>query len=130
VLIPRCYCFKRVRKEEASDMDSTTDLVCNDMVTEEMNTIQKAEILPGNVAVTPEFIRNWTVKNSCPVAAAAQTSITKEDKETRHGTLSPSCKVIFLNRSKRPCGVLVKATGLPNCFRSFLMGYWLCASNN
>jgi len=31
------------------------------MVTEEMNAVQKAKLLPGIAAITPKFIQKWTI---------------------------------------------------------------------
>ena len=61
------------------------DLFC-DVITDEMNTVQKAELMPGIGAVTPEFIRNWTVSTHqglvpCTqriLLAGAETSLAKE----------------------------------------------------
>ncbi len=69
---------------------TTLDLFC-DVVTEEMNAIQKAELLPGIAAITPEFIRNWTVSSHQAIApcilhillAAAQTSTAKEKNKKK-----------------------------------------------
>ena len=32
-----------------------------DVIMQEMNSVQKAELLPGIAAATPEFIKNWTI---------------------------------------------------------------------
>jgi hypothetical protein len=32
-----------------------------DVITQEINNVQKVELLPGIAAITPEFIKNWTI---------------------------------------------------------------------
>ena len=67
------------------------DLVC-DVITEEMNLVQKAEQLPGIAAITPEFIKNWTVSTYHELApcllhmlsVAAQTSTAEEKNKKKH----------------------------------------------
>jgi len=68
----------------------TVDLFCA-VVTEEMNAVQKAELLPGIAAITPDFIRNWTVSSHQELApclmhillAAAQTPTAKEKNKVK-----------------------------------------------
>ena len=70
------------------------DLFC-DVATEEMSAVQKAELLPGLTAVTPEFIQNWTVSTHQVLApciqlillAAAQTSTAKEKNKKKNPDL-------------------------------------------
>ena len=63
-----------------------------DVITQEINNVQKAELLPGIAAITPEFIKNWTMSphrelSPCllrVLSTAAQTADAKkkQDKET------------------------------------------------
>jgi hypothetical protein len=70
----------------------TVNLFC-ETITEEMNYVQKAELLPGITAITPEFINGWTVSPHRELAPclsqilsnAAQTATAKE--KTRKRTL-------------------------------------------
>jgi hypothetical protein len=70
---------------------AAVDLVC-DVITEEMNVVQKAERLPGVAAITPEFIKTWSVSThrelipclSRILFAAAQTSIAEEKNKKKH----------------------------------------------
>jgi hypothetical protein len=68
----------------------TVDLFC-DVITQEMNNVQKAELLPGIAAITPEFIKNWTVfphQELAPcllrvLSTAAQTTTAKEKNKIK-----------------------------------------------
>jgi hypothetical protein len=70
---------------------ATLDLIC-EVITEEMNSVQQAELLPGVAAVTPEFIMNWTVSAHPELApcllrilsTAAQTPIAKEKNKKKN----------------------------------------------
>jgi hypothetical protein len=60
--------------------------IFRDVITQEMNNVQKAELLPGIAAITPEFINNWTIlppRELAPcllhiLSTAAQTAVAKE----------------------------------------------------
>jgi hypothetical protein len=62
-----------------------------DVITQEMNNVQKAELLPGIAAITPEFIQNWTVSPHQELApcllrvlsTAAQTTDAKEKNKIK-----------------------------------------------
>ena len=59
----------------------TVDLFCN-VITQEMNNVQKAELLPGIAAITPKFIKNWTI--------------------SPHRELAPSLLMFFPLRHRQP----------------------------
>ena len=66
-------------------------LVCED-IDKEMNTIAQEDFLTGLADITPDFIKSWTVENSCkraPVLTkilqrAAQTSLAKTRNKKKH----------------------------------------------
>ena len=96
----------------------TVELFC-DVVTEEMNAVLKAELLPGIAAITPEFIRNWTVSSYQETApsllrillSAAQTSTAKEKKiRKRNQTWYVIILVqsFFLSHLEQLCDILLR----------------------
>jgi len=69
-----------------------------------MNAVQKAELLPGIAAITPEFIRKWTISSHKELApcllrilfAAGQTSAAKEkNKKKKPDMVSCSLPTVF-----------------------------------
>ncbi len=66
------------------------DLVC-DAVAEDMTRVQNADLLPGIAAITPEFIKTWTISSRQELApyltsilvAAAQTTIAKDKNKKK-----------------------------------------------
>jgi hypothetical protein len=65
--------------------------IFRDVITQEMNNVQKAELLPGIAAITPEFINNWTIlppRELAPcllhiLSTAAQTAVAKEKNKIK-----------------------------------------------
>ena len=85
------------------------DLFCT-MVTEEMNAVQKAELLPGIAAITPEFIQKWTIPPHQEFApclrrilfAAAQTPAAKEkNKRKKPDMVCSFLRMIFRSTETR-----------------------------
>jgi hypothetical protein len=71
-----------------------------DVISEEMDTVRKAELLPGIAAASaPEFIRNWTISAHQELApcllqilsTAAQTSIAKEKNKKKNPEVVRIC---------------------------------------
>ena len=66
-------------------------LVCED-IDNEMNTVTKEDLLTGLADITPDFIKSWTIENSCkraPVLTkilqrAAQTYLAKAKNKKKH----------------------------------------------
>ena len=62
-----------------------------DVITQEINNVQKAELLPGIAAITPEFIKNWSISPHRELApcllhvlsTAAQTADAKEKNKIK-----------------------------------------------
>jgi hypothetical protein len=62
-----------------------------DVITQEMNNVQKTDLLPGVAAITPEFIKNWTISPHRELApcllrilsTAAQTADAKEKNKIK-----------------------------------------------
>ena len=82
---------------------ATTDLFC-DVITQEMNNVQKAEQLPGIAAITPEFIKNWSIfprRELAPcllhvLSTAAQTAVAKEKNKIKEPDMV--CSPVFFMR--------------------------------
>ena len=78
----------------------TVDVFC-DVITQEMNNVQKVELLPEIAAFTPEFIKNWTISPHWELAlapfllnvlsTAAQTTIAKEKNKIKEPDMVCSC---------------------------------------
>lgn len=103
------------------------DLVC-DVITEEMNVVQKAERLPGIAAITtPDFINDWTVSPSTELApclsrmlyVAAQTATAEEKNKKKHPDvvcifrINSSFVAIMLTYKFLALQYIAKATELP-----------------
>jgi hypothetical protein len=80
------------------------------VVTEEMNAVQKAELLPGIAAITPEFIQKWTIPPHQEFApclrrilfAAAQTPAAKEkNKRKKPDMVCSFLRMIFRSTETR-----------------------------
>ena len=69
---------------------ATVELFGN-VITQEINKVQKAELLPGIAAITPEFIKNWSISPHQELAlcllhvlsTAAQTADAKEKNKVK-----------------------------------------------
>jgi hypothetical protein len=67
------------------------EIVC-EAIDKEIDSVTKEEVLPGISAITPEFIKSWTVEDVCEQAPfltkvllrAAQTSRAKEKNKKKH----------------------------------------------
>ena len=67
------------------------EIVC-EAIDKEMDSVAKGEILPGLHAISPEFIKSWTVADvsaqaptlTCVLKRAAQTSLAKEKNKIKH----------------------------------------------
>ena len=83
---------------------ATLDLIC-DVVTEEMNGVQKADLLHGIADVTPEFIKNWTVSAHWELApcllriisTAAETATAKEKNKKKNPQTVCHCLSSFVS---------------------------------
>ena len=82
----------------------TVDIFC-DVIMQEMNNVQKAELLPGIAAIIPKFIKNWTISPHQELAPSllnvlstvAQTTIVKEKNKIKEPDMvcSPVSFFIF-----------------------------------
>ena len=130
---------------------ATTDLFCN-VITQEMNNVQKAELLPGIAAITPEFIKNWSIfprRELAPcllhiLSTAAQTAVAKEKNKIKEPDMvcSPdfsSCVLsnFLLFKIDLQCfaeaaelSTLIQFTWFCYSLRPIPMGYGMRTSND
>ena len=103
-----------MRKPVAVDLFS-------EVITQEMNNVQKTELLPGIAAITPEFIKNWTISPHRELApcllrvlsTAAQTADAKEKNKIKKPDMVCSPDFLFhallvSHCSIQLCNILVK----------------------
>ncbi|KAF8272425.1 hypothetical protein EI94DRAFT_1566159 [Lactarius quietus] len=98
------------------------EIVC-EVIGEEMDTITKGEILPGISAITPDFIKSWTVANvgeqapflTAVLLHAAQTSRAKENNKKKQP--ESMCNILVKQLSYHRSG---HALGFPAQFGLFL----------
>ena len=122
-----------------------------DVITQEINKIQKAELLPGIAAITPEFIKNWTISPHQELApcllrvlsTVAQTTDAKEKNKIKKPDMVRrpffSCVTcISLNNGialqhfteAAQLSTLIQLTWLSNNLRAIPMGYGMCTSDD
>ena len=83
---------------------AAVDLFC-DVITQEMNNVQKADLLSGITAITPEFIKNWTISSHRELvpcllrvlSTAAQTAVAKEKNKIKEPDMVLYSLIFFIH---------------------------------
>ena len=123
-----------------------------DVITQEISKVQKAELLPGIAAITPEFINNWSISPHRELApcllrvlsTVAQTTDAKEKNKIKKPDMvcSPdffSCvtsislySTVALQHFTEAAelSTLIELTWFSNRLRAIPMGYGMCTSDD